>query len=280
MAAILKERPALLDWREKLLNHSLYVEVNTIPRLRRFMESHVFAVWDFMSLAKRLQRDLTCIELPWLPAADATLARFVNEVVWVEESDLGPDGAAASHLELYLAAMREVGADTSKFEAFADRLRHGEPLESALSQSKVPAYVAKFVTQTITCATQGSTVEVAASFLYGREDLIPEMFTRFLPVWPDGKATVPTFIHYLQRHIEVDGEDHGPVARRLLEQLVGGKPELWRVAAKSAQAAVQGRVRLWDGILKAIEKLPAAAKPKLVRQKSIGRSRHGAAPRN
>jgi hypothetical protein len=260
LEAILRESPDLLRWRKRLLGHALYNRVNTIPRLRRFMESHVFAVWDFMSLAKRLQRDLTCIDLPWLPAPDATLARFVNEVVWVEESDLGPDGAAASHLELYLAAMREVGADTSTFDDFADRLRRGQSLKMALSKSHVPDFVKEFVTQTITCATKGTTVQVAASFLYGREDLIPEMFGRFLPVWPDGKATVPTFIHYLQRHIEVDGEDHGPVARRLLEQLVGGKPQLWRAAAISAQSAIEGRVRLWDGILADIKTLPKSAR--------------------
>src|SRR5688572_27586454 len=34
--------------REELLNHSLYDSVDTLARLRCFMQYHVFAVWDFM----------------------------------------------------------------------------------------------------------------------------------------------------------------------------------------------------------------------------------------
>ena len=106
-------REKIAPLREALLDHSICTEVDSLDRLRQFMQIHVFAVWDFMSLVKRLQNEVTCRRLPWLPPIRAQVARFANEVVLGEESDVGPDGKAASHFELYLAAMDEVGADTA-----------------------------------------------------------------------------------------------------------------------------------------------------------------------
>jgi DUF3050 family protein len=68
------------------------------------MQIHVLAVWDFMSLVKRLQSEVTVQRLPWMPPISAQIARFANEVVLGEESDLGPDKKPTSHFELYLSA--------------------------------------------------------------------------------------------------------------------------------------------------------------------------------
>lgn len=67
--------------RAQLVAHPGCIAGDSVPQLRPFMEDHVFAVWDFMPLAKRLQRDLTCTALPWTLPADARLARFINQVV-------------------------------------------------------------------------------------------------------------------------------------------------------------------------------------------------------
>lgn len=241
-------RRAIEGPRQKLLGHPIYEMVNTPQRLRLFMQAHVFAVWDFMSLAKRLQNDLTCTAIPWRPPRVKALARFANEVILSEESDLGPDGAPRSHLELYLEAMEEVGASTEQFRLFLCRLGEGAELSDALLETRVPRFVRSFVEETVRTAVSDSTLGVASSFLFGREDLIPEMFERILPSLTGGRVAAPSFAFYLERHIELDGEEHGPIARTALSVLAGSRWRAWRTAERAARRALHNRLRLWDGV--------------------------------
>src|SRR5258707_12271124 len=142
------------------------------------MEDHVFAVWDFMSLLKRLQQDLTCTKVPWFPADNARAARLINDIVIGEETDVDPDGSYVSHLDLYLRAMADVGASIRQFDAFRSLARVGTSVEAAMVRSGVSPHVQAFVAHTMRLAQSGSTEEVLAAFFYGREDIIPEMFSR------------------------------------------------------------------------------------------------------
>ncbi len=119
-------RKLVAPLREALVQHPFYTEVNSLDRLRGFMGMHVFAVWDFMSLVKRLQREVTCQRLPWMPPSSSRISRFANEVVLGEESDLDPAGMPVSHFELYLRAMDEIGADRA-----AVALHHHFPMPPA-----------------------------------------------------------------------------------------------------------------------------------------------------
>jgi hypothetical protein len=243
----LQERIAPL--REALLHHPIYTEVDSLDRLRQFMQMHVFAVWDFMSLVKRLQNEVTCRSLPWLPPTKAQVARFANEVVLGEESDMGPDGKPASHFELYLSAMDEIGADTAVVRSFVDKLVRGEQWPVALKELGVPPGITDFVKGTVQCAIHGSVVEVASYFFFGREDVIPEMFKRLLKLWDHGAVEVPYFAYYLKRHIELDGDSHGPWAREMLMTLAGRDERSWKQATCAAERAITSRIKLWDSVL-------------------------------
>lgn len=212
------------------------------------MESHVFAVWDFMTLTKRLQRDLTCIHLPWLPPADAHAARLINEIVLGEESDIHPRQGHCSHFELYLEAMTEVGASTSAINRFVALLRQGLEANTALREVDPPPGVARFVSATLRMASNAPTHCVAAAFLHGREHVIPALFERLLQADDFIQRQAPTLYDYLKRHIELDAQDHGPAAQQLLERLVSADPAYPQQAGDTALAAVQSRITFWDEV--------------------------------
>src|ERR1700761_8512173 len=172
-----QDRYCLNTLRAQLLDHPVYTEVASVEDLRRFMQDHVFAVWDFMSLLKRLQRDLTCTTVPWFPAESAKAARLINDIVIGEETDVDPDGSYVSHLDLYLGAMADVGASTRQFDTFRSLAQGGVPVDAALARVGAPAHVQAFVAHTMALARTGSTEQVLAAFFYGREDIIPEMFS-------------------------------------------------------------------------------------------------------
>src|SRR5437763_10964891 len=237
--------------RAELLDHPLYAQVVTVADLRRFMEDHVFAVWDFMSLLKRLQQDMTCITVPWFPADDAKAARLINDIVIGEETDVGPDGSYMSHLALYLRAMRDIGASTRQFEKFRSLVLVGVPVEAALTRIGTPTHVQTFVAHTMALANSGSTEEVLAAFFYGREDIIPEMFRRLLDTLYGAKnnARLRHFIYYIDRHIELDGDSHGPMGRELLEDLLANSPHREERARRAACSSIKARIELWNGTL-------------------------------
>ena len=247
--------------RRRLMAHPLYAAVDTASTLHTFMEHHVFAVWDFMSLVKALQRRLTCLDVPWTPHGDPASRRFINEIVLAEESDEDSHGGFTSHFELYLAAMRQAGARTDRVDAFLDQLGRGESVDSALDRCEAPHAARAFVRCTFGIISSGSLPAVAAAFTLGREDVIPEMFRSFV-VRLDGDAPghFGRLREYLDRHIDVDEHHHAPMARRLLAGVCGDDAERWSEAEAGARQALEARVSLWDGV-RGVARRSTAAPP-------------------
>jgi hypothetical protein len=256
-----QDRYCLNTLRAQLLDHPVYAEVDSVEDLRRFMEDHVFAVWDFMSLLKRLQQDLTCTKVPWFPADDARAARLINDIVIGEETDVDPDGSFVSHLDLYLRAMADVGANTRQFDTFRSLARVGTSVETAMVRTGAPPHVQAFVAHTMALAQSGSTEEVLAAFFYGREDIIPEMFSRLQKTLAGARrddASLRNFIYYIERHIELDGDSHGPMGRELLEGLVADSPQRHQRALHAACNSIKARMDLWNGTLSTLREMRAA----------------------
>jgi hypothetical protein len=240
---------------KKLEAHSVFSKLNTLDELRVFMEHHVFAVWDFMSLLKRLQEIYVPHGSPWVPQSDGNVVRFINEIVMEEESDQAYNSNGeryTSHFEIYLEAMKEVGASTDSIDHFLNEVRtYG--LKKALNLSCVPSPSREFMNHTFELIDQGKGHEIASSFAIGRESIVPVMFKRILELTKIGVNDAPVFHYYLERHAHLDGEHHGPMALKLLDDLCANEPEKENEVILQVQSSLNARIKLWDGVILATE---------------------------
>ncbi|MFI1768403.1 DUF3050 domain-containing protein [Streptomyces sp. NPDC020800] len=237
--------------RSRVVAHPLYRSLDRLDAVTTFMEHHVFAVWDFMSLLKSLQQKLTCTSVPWLPSGPAASRRLINDIVLVEESDELGDGFL-SHFELYLRGMTEAGADTGPIGTLLELLRDGYPVLPSLKEAGAPAPALEFATATWYFIENAPVHCQAAAFAFGREDLIPDMFDQVVAVNRKEGDRLRSFVDYLERHIEVDGEEHTPMAMQMLADLCGDDRDRWRECEETVAVALDARTRLWDGVLEAI----------------------------
>lgn len=233
--------------RKALLDHPLYSVLENEYALQVFMEFHVFAVWDFMSLLKKLQVEICCVSVPWIPPQDLATARMINEIVLGEESDIGPDGEVVSHFDLYRSAMQEFGASTAGIDNLLRELSLGNSVENAIRGLDLGPR--QFLQHTFAEIQRGDLCRIASAFTFGREGLLPDVFSRIVERMAQANPNrLRIFQYYLQRHIELDSDNHGPLAERLVARLCGMSLQRWQDAELAAVEALRSRLNLWDAI--------------------------------
>lgn len=238
---------------KELTSHRLYENLTTLEDVKLFSEYHVFAVWDFMSLLKELQVSLTCTSTPWVPKSNSNTARFINEIVLGEETDEDVNGEYKSHFEMYLDSMKEVGADTKPIESFIEALVAGKSVSEALDVINAPQPVRDFVGYTFKIIETGESHKIASAFTFGREGLIPDIFIEILNKSQYlNKESYESMIYYLQRHIELDGDEHGPLSMKMMDELCDTEEKMAE-AIEVAKGSIRERISLWTGIAEALE---------------------------
>lgn len=253
-AHIKKIQEATAELQQKIINHPTYKAIKTIDDVKHFMEHHIYAVWDFMSLLKSLQSSLTCTQVPWFPVGSAKVRFLINEIVCGEESDVAFQREGnISHFELYLEAMAQIGASRESIDLLLQQLQAGVPLHTAIAQSNIPEHAQRFLNFTFEVIATNKPHIIAAVFTFGREDLIPNMFLSIVndinEQFPD---QIATFKYYLDRHIEVDGDHHSHLALEMVSELCGDDNEKWEEAKSYVLRSLESRIILWDGVLKAV----------------------------
>ena len=240
---------AIQPTRQQLVQHPLYHQLQSLNQIKTFTNYHVFAVWDFMSLLKSLQQNLTCTTTPWLPVGTANTRYLINEIVLGEESDVDEQGNRTSHFELYLKAMQQLGVDTLLIEQLLMYVTNGVDVVTAMDKLNMPNAIKEFVGFTFDVIKNQPVHVQAAVFTFGREDLIPDMFIGLVTDLSTAHPQqISTLKYYLERHIEVDGDHHSHLAIEMVAELCGNDEKKWQAATEAAITALQKRKLLWDAI--------------------------------
>ena len=240
-ARIIKINKNIQPYKDKIINHELYKNMKSVENISTLMEHHVYAVWDFMSLLKALQSTLTCTTPPWKPVGDKQVRRLINSIVLEEESDIDFAGNPASHYEMYLDAMKQAGANISPIEYFV----------ANVASNNIPSVsngIDDFLNTTFNVIESKQAHKIASAFTFGREDLIPDMFTAIVEEY-NSDNKLDKFVYYLKRHIELDGGEHGPLALQLISDLCGEDNVKWVEVEETAIDCLVARKKLWDVVL-------------------------------
>ncbi len=241
--------------RKEIVNHNLYSKLSSIEDVKIFMEHHVYAVFDFMSLLKSLQIHLTCTTLPWIPKGNASTRYLINEIVCGEESDVDAQGVRMSHFEMYLAAMEQAGASTEGIKCFVSALSNGKSLQEAFIIAKTPLAAQHFVKTSFEIIQNTDIATQAAVFTYGREDLIPNMFYSLVnDINKQFPNRIDKFKYYLDRHIEVDGDHHKILAKEMLAELIKTHNSDIEQIIRHIEVSLVARRDLWTGIEEILKK--------------------------
>jgi hypothetical protein len=247
----IQSQQALLE-SHPLLNNNI---IKDITGIQIFMESHVFAVWDFMSLIKGLQHYVCPSTTCWVPTQKirSGTARLINEIVLSEETDIDMDGTSSiSHHDLYCQAMLEVGADAKIIEAWVETVAM-QGFRGAAETCQVPTPSLKFMNTTFNLIETTKPHVIAGAFCFGRETVIPNMFTRLADQLNITRADCPKFHYYLDRHIQIDGDEHGPASLAMVEDLCDHDPVKIHEAEQAALTAIRARITLWNDLQRIIE---------------------------
>ncbi len=151
---------------------------------------------------------------------------------------------------MYLDAMETMGANVKGIEDFVVRAKASSDIQKAIVESELDARIKDFLNFTFSVIQGGEAHQIASAFTFGREDLIPDMFTSILNELQAKSPAVDMskFIYYFQRHIELDGDEHGPLAMQMISELAGDDDKKWQEMQDIALQALQVRSKLWDAI--------------------------------
>lgn len=232
--------------------HPIFSALTSREALTIFMRNHVYAVWDFMSLVKSVQSHVAPCSIPWIPHADSSVVQAINEIVLSEESDRDMHGkGSSSHFNLYLDSMRELNISVYDILIFIENVRNLGLYKTI--QATCPSPALDFVSQTFKIIDSNDPLTISCWFAYGREKIIPGMFTTVLSELGVPCTQAPTFYYYLERHTELDGGAHSHFAQKLVDHFCDGDPIKISLAQQACKSAIKTRIHFWDQVLQLID---------------------------
>lgn len=241
-----------------LNNHQVYDLMNTLNDVREFMEQEALIAWGYMSLLKALQLQLTGTAVPWMPSANATVCRFINETVLNEESDFNLEHRPQSSFEMFLESMLELEADVFAITGFMHEAHNLESLFLTLKHEKLSQPVRDFLEHTFNLIEENKPHAIASALAYGRAGFAPDRLKAVVEQADEqSRKNFPRLLHFLQRRLEKDTAMHQHQAREMVDTLCGGNELKWQEAERAAVQSLERRKTQLDGLATQLQKQSA-----------------------
>ena len=155
---------------------------------------------------------------------------------------------------MYLEAMDQINAKKTEIEFLINNIKLGKTIEHSIESLNIHDAVKNFVQYSFQIITTKETHKIASAFTYGREDIIPDMFIAIINEVDPQNTKYPKLKYYFDRHIEIDGDLHGPLSHKMLIELCGDDQKKWDEVYIVGKTSLENRVKLWDAILDQITK--------------------------
>ena len=155
--------------------------------------------------------------------------------------------------------MAECDASTYKIDRLTESMASGLNVDEALRECAADPSIVEFVRTTWCFVSSAKPHCLAASFTFGREDVIPDMFRRCMAVLAPELALQRTK-YYLARHVELDETRHAPMSIRVMHELCGTDKNRWIESTDAVLTALRARIVLWDGVVLAFKDSPVLSR--------------------
>ena len=242
-----------------LESHRLYTALTRREALATFTEYHVVCAWSYNALLRSLQRDIFTQSLPINSDAHKEAIRILSEVAIEEQANESDDGQFISHLELYLDAMEDLGANTAPIIGFFDILAGGVGAAKAVEYADFCPEVAAYARTTVRLLER-QFHERAAGLFYEGEYFIPDRFlhqlNRLTPAVP-----VDRLLEYFDGHIEGLKRPGYSAAGRLVEIFTADDEILSEEAEQVGEQVMRQRVHLWNTVYDLVASQPEEMSP-------------------
>lgn len=244
------------DLKSELAAHCLYTKLQHMEDIHIFMEHHVFAVWDFMSLAKALQLHLDATQVIEKQTDNSKILGFVNGILTGGETDPNKKEIVLSHLEMYLELMDEIGANTTNIKKLIASSAAGLDIHEAMQIAQLTDEQQRILnfTQTIIATNEIHKIAVAATLV--PEGMISNRFLKILKETEErDNLLVPKFKNYLNRYKAIDGNDYGLLSLEMVTHFCDSDGKKWVDILDIAMKTLSHRIYLWDAIVDEIDQM-------------------------
>ncbi|KOY51772.1 DUF3050 domain-containing protein [Polaribacter dokdonensis] len=237
-------------------NLELYSSIENKKDVKSFMENHIFAIWDYMSLMRALENNLRDNSVPWFPSNNGKNLKILYKILDEEEYTIDASGSVKSYFEMYLEAMEEIGANTSDILNILSHSKTINLIDEALNLTGMNIesfYYTRFI---YTIIKSQKPHLMAIVFALSKElvskVLILEDFCR-----KDFSNKYDKTLFLINKLKAVNSKNYNSNAFKLASDFIGEDPQKLMEAKRAALNCVRYRDLHIEGIARSIQKQKA-----------------------